>query len=185
MALEDASARTNIPGDSLTNVQAQKLELEVRELQRKLRWDAKIGSIGSVVASVILVLGFIAGIIQYGDARKQEFKRRFWEKQLETYSEVASAAASLANLLPSDSAGQAEYDRFSRLYNGEFMLIADDTAFNAAREYVVRYIEYRADPRKQDRTKRQSRAMAKAFRYALAQNGDIQLASLTGTAADE
>jgi hypothetical protein len=173
----DPAAPSPAQSDRSISPEIEKLELEVQELRQKLRWDAKFGRLNSVLASLILVLGFVVGILQYNDARRQEFKRRFWEKQLETYSAVASSASRLSTL-SSDSARIMEYDRFSQLYNGDFVLIADDTAFYAAQEYLQRYTEYMADPRKQDRTKRQSRAMANAFRYALAKNGDFPLTPL-------
>ena len=153
----------------------QKVELEIQDLRNKLKWDSRIGPISSILASLILVAGFFVGIVQYKDSQRQEFKRRFWEKQLETYSALASSAAHLASNLPNDSVRSAEFDRFSQLYNGDFALIADDTAVIAAREYLQRYTEFREDRRRQDRTKRQARAMANAFRYALAKNGDFAI----------
>lgn len=171
MSVEPVHGDSRVAGESVSD---RKTMLEIEELRSRLAWDRKVGRFLTLASSLIAAIGFVVGMLQYRDTKAEEFRRRFWEKQLQVYSDFTSTAANIG-VATEDSIIQREASKLVRIYNGDLRLIADSAAWIAASEFYNRYLEYTQDPRKQERLIRSSRSTAMAFREALAKSGNVPL----------
>jgi hypothetical protein len=179
-AVPPASSDTAAPTPHRDAREARKLELEIEELRARFLWERRAGRFLNVLGSVVLVAGFLAGLWQYSDTRTQEFRRRFWEKRLETYSAISTAAARVATLTDDRERAKA-FQEFEQLYHGTFILIADDSAALAAKEFNQVYIDFRSDPREEAHLLTAARALTLRSRTALvkASGGMLEDAGLS------
>jgi hypothetical protein len=164
----------------VTAHEREKLLLEISALRAREAWERTAGRLISVTSAVILVAGFLVGLSQYRDAKKQEYSRRFWEKRLEIYSAISTAAARTATTR--DSAGRSKaYQAFLELYHGPFVLITDDSAAMAAKNFSNTYIDFSANPRREADLPVAARALSVAARRALARasEGLLDVSGLT------
>jgi hypothetical protein len=130
----------------LRDVQVRKLKLEIKALslsqkwylavpQRVARWLLRHAAIFTLV---IAIGGVFIGLWQYRKSSEQDFKKTFWEKQLNLYMELTGATATLVTFIgDKDPVAQGEYKKarvkFWELYYGQLAVIADP---NVDREMV-------------------------------------------------
>ncbi|MDC7704049.1 hypothetical protein [Vogesella indigofera] len=97
---------------------------------------------------VSIVMGGFA-IYQYGDTKKEEFKKVFYEERFRTYSELSENVAKLATLPPQSKERAAAVQRYWQLVFGKAHLVGDAEVQDALLEtskWVVFCIEKKAPP---------------------------------------
>lgn len=175
--------------------QLRKLQVEIDNLERGHNWSSRIAQYIPVITALIAVSGFLFGIIQYrrqeakhieanelqsyrdNALRAKEFKKLFWEKQLEEYRAITQSAARLATWDAGD-ARDKEYLHFRELYHGNLVMVSDKQVVDATKEFLQLYIDYRTDPSMQGKVDRSSRRLSIACRESLRQTWDVPLQAL-------
>src|ERR1700687_6424066 len=85
------------PTDSaLQAAQLEKLRLEIKDLRRNRPWSGRLTDWVPIITALIAVAGFLLGIVQTNKAREKEFKKVFWERQLQTYGTASRLAAEMS-----------------------------------------------------------------------------------------
>lgn len=130
-----------------------------------------------LVSALLVVCTFSAGVLQYRDTSQREFKRKFWEKQLDLYQEASRSAAQLS-IIQDEEARVPIYQRFLELYHGEMVLVEDNQVKNAMKSFVELYIDYQDNRGLQDELQSSARALARTCRKSLADSWDIDLEDL-------
>jgi hypothetical protein len=175
--------------------QLRKLQVEIDNLERGHSWSSRVAQYIPVITALIAVSGFLFGIIQYrrqeakhieanklqserdNALRAKEFKKLFWEKQLEEYRAITQSAARLATWDAGD-ARDKEYLHFRELYHGNLVMVSDKQVVDATKEFLQLYIDYRTDPSLQGKVDRSSRRLSIACRESLRQTWDVPLQAL-------
>jgi hypothetical protein len=87
-----------------------------------------------IISVLIAILTITAGIIQYRITNNENFRKAFWEKRYELYTNVISIASEIAN---SNSLEESKNYRkeFWKLYWGNLSLIEDVTIERAMVKY--------------------------------------------------
>lgn len=124
-----------------------------------------------------LLITIIIGIWQYKETAERDFKKRYWEKQLELYSEVSQSASRLATTQNNDERQKERLHLYS-LYHGPLIMVVDDNAAAALKRFVQLSIEYENDPGLQVKVQAGSRELAHALRRSLVETKDIRLSEL-------
>ena len=114
------------------------------------------------------------------DIREKEFKKHFWEKQLELYLEASNKAAQLA-LIEANNDKKKAYQRFLELYHGDLVLVEDQKVKDAMKDFIELYIDYQRDKGLHESLLTSSRALARTCRQSLAETWNIQLQDLDFT----
>lgn len=181
--------------ERLKVAQLQKLQLENRNLERGRNLGSTIAPYIPIITACIAVAGFSFGLYQYhhqevkqqeaaiaqskreNDLREAEFKKRFWERQLEEYSAITQSAARLATW-DRGAERDKEYLHFRELYHGNLIMLADKSVVEATKEFLQLYIDYRDDPTIQGQVDKSSRKLAIACRESLRQTWNVPLQQL-------
>ena len=111
------------------------------------------------------------------ETREKEFKKYFWEKQLDTYSEAVDLASQLANEQDPKLASGI-YIKFIDLYHGKMVIYEDEKVMLAMKRFVEVYVEYKQNPGLQNDAKTSARELARECRNSLAKTWDIPLLTL-------
>jgi len=80
------------------------------------------------VLATLATLG--SGIYQYGHSKDQEFRRAFWEKRYQLYSDATDLAASIA-IAENLASVAEERSKFWQLYYGKMSIVEDRAVYNA------------------------------------------------------
>jgi hypothetical protein len=76
----------------------------------------------NTVTMAVGILTAIFAIVQYGLTKRSEFRKRFWEEQLEIYKRTCVAASSIATASAITNV-EKERETFWRLYWGELSIL--------------------------------------------------------------
>jgi hypothetical protein len=173
----------------------EKLKWEISGLRASQAWDRRIGRYIPLATTLVGVGAFWLGVQQYTTNEKEhlaqnrrqmeqdwaerakDYKKYFWEKQLDTYSEAVDLAARLANDQDPTTAAEA-YSRFVELYHGRMVIYEDLNVMQAMKRFEQVYIEYRQDPGLQNEAKTAARDLARECRKSAADSWDIPLQTL-------
>lgn len=158
-------------------LELEKLRWEVATLRQNARWERLAGRVLSFIGPSLVFLGLLVGGCQYRETKEREFKRAFWEQQLDVYDSVARSAARL--VAPGDTAGrEAEYQKFMTLYNGPLLMVADSVTAYKVRDFYSELINYRSNPGHHREAAEAARAMSAAFRDQLRFTWEVPLNQL-------
>lgn len=161
----------------LKEAELQKRQLEVQGLAFEQSWKARTLKVIPFLTALVAVGGFLLGIHQNNVAREKEFKRHFWERQLESYVEASRLAASLSTLPPGQERAEASI-RFRQLYHGEMVVFEDEAVMQAMRDFAQLYIDYMTDEGLQTDLQKQARAFARTCRESASRQWDVELKAL-------
>jgi hypothetical protein len=133
------------------------------------KWDIGL----KVAAPIITVLGLLVGVWQYTHEQKEqlvrqykliaendrlEFKRRLWEKQLETYLHISNIVGKIAGGDQSEKEFKESINQFNTAYWGA-MIYAEDAAVEKAMiEFNLEIQDYLN--KESDKTRLKQRALA-------------------------
>jgi hypothetical protein len=133
-----AKLGTGFTEQELRDAQVNKLNLELKALSLSQKWYLAILQRfarwllrnATILTLIIALSGVFIGLWQYKKTTERDFKRAFWEKQLNLYMELTGATATLvAFSADKDPVAIQEYQKarvkFWELYYGELAVIAD------------------------------------------------------------
>jgi hypothetical protein len=166
-----------------------------------------------LASAVITVAGFLFGVYQFigqqkadaatrlanenasaasmavelrraNEAREREFRRPYWEKQLELYFAASAAAATIATAQNKDSVAAAK-DEFWKLYCGP-LAVVEDAGLKPSTEAdvepaMVRFGAALAQkPDDNEELRRLSLKLSHSVRSSIGKSWDVKLADLKG-----
>ena len=169
--LEQDSARD---GDEVRAVQQEKLKYEIEKLKveidgLKSRWN-RAAKLVPVITLLIALGSFWFGFYQvfseYQRARdlsEKEFRRKFYEKQLEVYFKLSETAAKLST---EEDANQIQSLRqsFLELYYGNLNIVQDWQVESAAARFENSLNEFVNKRGSREKLQADARALANACR---------------------
>lgn len=146
--------------NTVTDAQLKKLELEIEELERKKTWQYKLSQYIPLITALVAVGGLLLNTQQFlsaqkaqsekeekvkiqeekqqketsereAEAKEREFRKPFWEKQINTYFEAANVAAVIATLPAGNIDRKKAEERFRQLYFGPLVLVEDEEVMKA------------------------------------------------------
>jgi hypothetical protein len=144
------------------------------------KWDILLKAIGA--ASI--AIGGVFGLWQYRDTTEKEFRKPFWEKQIDVYFEVSKAAATIATLDETNTEKKKETeDEFWKLYWGQVVLVEDKPVKDAMQRFsqcLKGEDEYcRSDDElKKEELQKLSLELANSCRSSISNSWDIDLKNL-------
>jgi hypothetical protein len=103
-------------------------------------WDTIIKALGFVATALSIYFGLINFNRQQAATADLEFRRNFWVKQTEVYSEVCKNAGTLIASINDRQAFNAEKEKFLGAYYGQMILVEDESVDSAMRE-LKSYVE--------------------------------------------
>jgi hypothetical protein len=138
-------------------------------------WD----TLTKVLAPFLTIVGLIIGVVQFAheqhDLRERElqilakndaleFKRRIWERQLNTYMNTAQAAGQISVLADQPQKLKAAADRFETLYWGNIILVEDPGVRESLKRFHLEILDYRKGQSSPDQLKIRAALLAEALR---------------------
>lgn len=163
--------------NGLQAAQLEKLRLEIEDLRRNKPWSGRLTDWVPIITALIAVAGFLLGIVQTNKAREKEFKKVFWERQLQTYGTASRLAAEMSTTSDHQKRDVA-YAQFQEIYHGEMVLVEDVEVKDAMKHFIEVFIDYRDDPGLQDEVEAAARALARKCRKSIAKTWDVDLQDL-------
>ena len=144
----------------LGDAQLKKMELEIDELQRKKTWQYKLTQFIPLITALVAVGGLLLNTQQFlavqeaqlqkekdakvqeekqqkdiaereAAAKEREFRKPFWDKQINTYFEASNVAATIATLPATNIERRKAEERFKQLYFGSLVLVEDEDVMKA------------------------------------------------------
>jgi len=169
---------------SKLQLELEKTRLEVEQLKIKNRWDRGFGKFANVIPIYIAVGAFLFGLYQFNaeqarsnEAKEKEFKKHFWEKQLDTYSELCNLASRLSTATDSIST-IAAYKRYDELYHGDMVIFQDTNVMRSSKNFLLIYLDFRRSPSLQRVLQDSARSLAFSCRTSILKTWDINLGQL-------
>jgi len=146
--------------EPLADAQLKKVELEIEELRRKKTWGFKFTQSIPLITALVAVGGLLLNTQQFLSAQKaqlerdrtakaqeekqqmenlereaatkeREFRKPFWEKQINTYFEASDVASTIATLPAGNTQRKRAEERFMQLYYGPLVLVEDEEVMKA------------------------------------------------------
>ena len=135
----------------------------------------RLDIVTKIVAGLAVGVGAGLGIWQYFDTAEKEFRKPYWEQQIELYVQATTAAATLASSSDPVALELAEA-KFWQLYYGPLALV-EDAGVEAA---MVRFGQSLRSDREQEDLRDLSLALAHACRESLGDAWSVKLSELQG-----
>lgn len=138
--LEDEQQHAPIEDDSITDLRKRKLIAQIKALETRESKTTRLWNSFANVQTWTLLLAIAAacwGAWQYLDQAENEYKKPFWEKQLEFYLQATEATATLNAFIKDADPKREDADptrrqkwneasmKFWQLYYGQLAVLAD------------------------------------------------------------
>ena len=110
--------------------------------------------------------------------RKEDYKRRLWDKQMELYLQACRAASTIATVATPEHAEYATARlRFEQLYHGELCIVEEPKVSQAMVDFRNQMMTYEQSPRDEQRQSLRSLALnlAEACRKSTESVWDVKL----------
>jgi|SRR5689334_13805516 len=159
----------------------EKLKVEIQSLISSNRWENRVTRYIPVITVLIAVFSFWLGIYQFTQQQKtemeklrgefsyntalseKEFRRKFYERQLETYFELSKIAGRIS-ISDDPTAIKTEYQNFMELYNGQLNIVQDWQVKRASNQFEETLREFVSTQANKEKLQIQARALADACR---------------------
>lgn len=138
-------------------------------------WDLAL----KATAAIAAIIGGSIGLWKYFDTSKKEFRKPYWEKQIELYLEATATAATLATIKAGEKREEA-LNKFWQLYFGPLAMVEDESVEGAMVRFGEGLIDYEEDKCSIETLRMKSLALAHACRESLGKSWKIDLAKLEG-----
>lgn len=129
-------------------------------------WDLGL----KIVGSLLTVVAILVGVWQFniGEERKAVYEHAsaLWLKRLETYSNVAKLAGSIA-AAPGGQPAQADIDAFLAAYWGDMILVEDAEVERTMIAFRTEIEDFKRGRSSTDRLKQRADQLMKAFRESM------------------
>jgi hypothetical protein len=169
----------------------EKLRAETESLRSSNRWENRVTRYAPIVTVLIAVASFWFGIYQFTRQQRaeneklrgqfedsiklseKEFRRRFYEKQLDVYFDVSKTVAQIATVGDSHEVDRL-HTHFLELYNGSLIMVQDSDVRDAAETFEESFNEYRNKRSGRDKVQDSARDLVRACRNSLLTIWDIK-----------
>jgi hypothetical protein len=141
------------------------------------RFDEFFGRYKPLITTLVAVFGALIGLYQFNVTREKEFKKYFWEQQLNFYVQASRDAAQLATMKAGDDREKVFQD-FTVLYHGQMVIFEDGRVMKAMKHFVETYIDYQTNPGIQTQVQLDARDLARACRESSAVTWRVPLEKL-------
>ena len=204
-SIENPAVPTSTTEQQKLACEIEKLKAETESLRSSNRWENRITRYAPLVTIIIAVASFWFGIYQFtrqqraenekftrqqeaeneklrgqfNDSIKlseKEFRRHFYEKQLEVYLDVSKTVAQMATAGDSKEVDRL-HTHFLELYNGSLIIVQDSDVRDAAETFEESFNEYRNKQSDRDKLQDSARDLARACRNSLLTIWDIKTLS--------
>ena len=170
--------------NKIAAVQIEKLKLEIENLRSGNKWGNRTALATSIITALIAIASFWAGIYQFRETQNQEierlraefknsvalsekeFRRRFYEKQLDLYFDISKTAAQIS-ITEDRNEIQKLHRHFLEIYNGNLNIVQDQQVMNAARQFEQSFNEYSRNPAARNTLQASARALSEACRNSI------------------
>jgi hypothetical protein len=170
--------------NEMTAMQIKKLELEIETLRSSNRWGNRIAFATSIITALIAISSFWVGIYQFQETQKREieklrtefsnsialsekeFRRRFYEKQLDLYFDISRTAAQIS-IAKDSTETEKLHQHFLEIYNGNINIVQDQQVMNAAKQFEQSFNEYKSNQPSSDELQASARALSEACRNSI------------------
>ncbi len=155
------------------------LQAEVTDIKKTLAKHNRFDGIVKTVTALIALVAIVAGFIQYRVTTENEFRKTFWQQQLEVYKRTTQAAAGIA-LSTESPPSPSDRATFWRLYWGELSVLEHPVVKDAMVAYGNQLYEVEAGRAAPSTLRQLSFKLARACRLSLQQTwnpadlGDIR-----------
>lgn len=165
------------------SLKIRKLELEIEDLRTKISWHQRILSYLPILTIIFAICGLWYNFYQFSEsqknqtlkdekARKDEYRKTFYEKRLNLYIEAVEATSKIANNTPDSSVRKEAEQRFMHLYSGALHIVADES-FSKAK--IIFYMclklgipdDCKSEPMKQYKLQEFSLALANSAQQSI------------------
>jgi hypothetical protein len=106
----------------------------------KFNWDLTLKGIGLLLTLATILVGVWKYTDEQSYQHEMEFKRKMWQKQLDTYTQACKYSGLIANRPESNF--EENVSQFGALYWGEMIMIEDDTVRSAMKEFHYAIHDY-------------------------------------------
>lgn len=114
------------------------------KLKRAELW---LKAVGLLLTLATIVFGLFQYFHQLSYENSMEFKRKFWENQIEVYSNACKYAGLIANY-----SNQEEFEKhvksFNALYWGKMIMVDDSVVENAMKEFYLAIKDFNPQDKK-------------------------------------
>lgn len=125
----------------------------------------------NTVTMVVGILTAVFAIVQYGITKRSEFRKRFWEEQLEIYKRTCVAASTIATS-KEIAAVEKERETFWRLYWGELSILESKAVKTAMEAFGAQLRIIEAEQSSPKSLEQLSYRLARACRASLEKTWD-------------
>ena len=186
-------------------LEKEKLSAEIKDIRERGNWENRIAKYVPAITVLIAAAAFCFGIYQFHEqqkenfnrqdaeakrasaAKEQEFRRPFWEKQLQLYFDASEAASTLATSTEEPKRRLAE-QKFWQLYWGPLAVVEDaglkleddpDAKVEAAMVEFGNCLD-RTESCDQDKMRNRSLRLAHTLRESIGKSWNVRMADVKG-----
>jgi hypothetical protein len=147
--------------------EVEKLKVEIENLRSKWNRATKyVPLITLLIAVGSFWFGFYQVFSEYQRARElseKEFRRKFYEKQMEVYFKLSETAAKLSTIEDPNQI-QPLHQNFMELYYGDLNVVQDKQVEDAAEQFKKSLNEFMSKQGSREKLQEDARNLAKACR---------------------
>jgi hypothetical protein len=191
---ESGSADTTTEAEVATAIQQEKLTREIEKLvaeteslKSSSRWEKRFGRylpflavLAASVPGLVAIGAFLFGVYQVGEQQQftiksseKEFRRRFYEKQLDTYFDVSKTVGQISAVEDPREVDKL-HAHFLELYNGSLIMVQDAEVKGAAKTFETSFSDYTSGRLNRDQLQARARRVVRACRNSLLGIWDIK-----------
>lgn len=179
---------------SISEIQLQKLRLEVEDLKNRIGWQQKFLSLLPFLTILVAICGLWYNFYQFSETQKKlgeremkarldEFRKPLYEKRLNLYLEAVDSAAIIASSSSIEEQNKAK-EKFMQLYTGSLHLVSDEK-FAAAKVAFFKCLDWEdqceSENQRNTELRRLSQALAIAAQESITDTWFRSLATPSGT----
>ena len=132
-----------------------------------------------IVSLFVLIVGGVFALWRYYDFTENDFKRPFWEKQIELYVQASGAASTLATAERGTNWDKARAT-FWKLYYGPLSIVEDEPVERAMVKFGKKLKEFEAGNGPRSKLQNESLSLSHTIRESIGRDWKTKLGELKG-----